>query len=749
MDLAHELNPEQRRAVEETEGPLLVLAGAGSGKTRVITYRIAHLIRDLGVDPWGIFAVTFTNKAAAQMAARVEQLLGSVGGGYRGGKGPGSLWISTFHAACVRILRRDIERLGYSSRFVIYDDKEQLAVLKDVLQELGISDRVLDPRSAASKLDQLKNAGHLPDSNWEMPFQLGEDRLREIYRRYQGRLQQMNALDFGDLLLQSVRLFEGHPEVLEDYRAQFQYLHVDEYQDTNRVQYRLIRLLCEPRHNICVVGDDDQSIYRWRGADLSNILDFENDFPGTKVIRLEQNYRSTEKILAAANAVIAHNQERKGKVLWTKRATGKAPVYYLADDEHEEALFVAQEISKVRDESQLHWRDVAIFYRTNAQSRVLEEELLKRRIPYAIVGGQKFYDRAEVKNALGYVRLLVNPADDMAFLRIVNTPARGIGDTTTQKLQAFARERGRPLLEAAGLAVSEGALGSGPQKKLESFLALHAQLAKIAGEFGPSDLLRSILIESGYVRSLEEDGSVEARGRLENLDELVNAVAEYEEQEDAPTAAGFLERVALVSDLDSYAEDLDRMVLMTLHTAKGLEFPVVFLTGLEEGLFPHERSTLDDESLEEERRLCYVGITRARDQLYLTAAAERRVFGQTFVNEPSRFLREIPPEMLDCRGLAVEGAKPRLRAPRWRERPAWLSGAGAGEEAPLPSTGRPAPRAAASLTFPLGCRVEHPTFGQGIVKESSLAGGQEKVTVAFARAGTKKLMVKFANLKKA
>ncbi|MEW6776351.1 MAG: UvrD-helicase domain-containing protein [Bdellovibrionota bacterium] len=739
MELEHELNPEQLDAVQTTQGPLLVLAGAGSGKTRVITYRIAHLIRDQGIDPWGIYAVTFTNKAAAQMKARVESLLG--------GTGLGGLWISTFHSSCVRILRRDIERLGFKSHFVIYDDKEQLQVLKEVLKDLDISDRVVDARSVAWKIDQLKNAGHTPrdSDSWNVGFTLGEDKLQRIYATYQERLLKMNALDFGDLLLLTVRLFEEHPDVLESYRQQFQYVLVDEYQDTNRVQYRLVKLLSEPRCNICVVGDDDQSIYKWRGADLGNILDFEKDFPGTKVIKLERNYRSTGKILEVANGVISWNKERKGKVLRATREAGSYPTYHLALDEHEEARFTADQALRIRGEEERNWRDFAIFYRTNAQSRVLEEELLRRRVPYVLVGGQKFYERAEIKDALGYLRLLINPADDIGFLRIVNSPPRGIGGSTIEKLEAIARERNLTLLAASQIAAKENLLGTGPKGKLQAFLDLYDKLSKIAKEFGPSDLLRSVLTDTGYIRSLEEDGSVESLSRIENLDELVNAVSEYEEASENPQIAEFLERVALVADIDGYAEAEDRLVLMTLHTAKGLEFPVVFLTGLEEGLFPHERSTLEDAALEEERRLCYVGITRAMERLYLTGAQQRRVFGQTFVNEPSRFLHEIPPHLLKLSGLAEPRAQREERRivrhrPERREieTPVFTQALGKG---PISSSFK--------FTFPTGTRVDHPTFGAGVVKEASFVGGQEKVTVAFARHGVKKLMVKFANLRRA
>ncbi|MCB0221245.1 MAG: UvrD-helicase domain-containing protein, partial [Chrysiogenetes bacterium] len=451
------LNPEQAEAVRSTEGPLLILAGAGSGKTRVITFRIAHLIQDLGVDPWAIYAVTFTNKAAEQMRARLDSLLG--------GMGYGGLWISTFHSSCVRILRNEIHHLGYEPHFVIYDDKEQKQLIKEVLKELDLSEKVVDPRMVAGKFDQLKNQGYLPDDEWEMDFGFGEERLRQIYKRYQERLKQMNALDFGDLLVQTTRLFEQHDEVRAQYARQFEYVLVDEYQDTNKVQYKLIQQLTREHQNVCVVGDDDQSIYKWRGADITNIFNFERDYPGTKVIKLEQNYRSTQNILKVANAVISHNTARKGKQLWSAIEGGALVTHHHAEDEHAEARFIVKSArDRVHTEGK-GWRDVAIFYRTNAQSRVLEEELLKHRIPYNILGGQKFYDRKEVKDALCYLRLLINPVDDVALLRIINTPTRGIGPGTVEKLQDSAAQQRISLLEATRRACTDGTLGTGPTKK--------------------------------------------------------------------------------------------------------------------------------------------------------------------------------------------------------------------------------------------------------------------------------------------
>ena len=737
----HGLNPQQADAVRATEGPLLILAGAGSGKTRVITYRIAHLIQDVGIDPWAIYAVTFTNKAAEQMRARLDQLLG--------GLGYGGLWISTFHSSCVRILRSEIHHLGYEPHFVIYDDKEQKQLIKEVLKELDLSEKVVDPRMVAGKFDQLKNQGYLPDDDWDLDFGFGSERLRQIYKRYQERLKSMNALDFGDLLVQTTKLFETNDEVRERYARQFEYVLVDEYQDTNKVQYKLIRQLTGEHKNVCVVGDDDQSIYKWRGADITNIFNFERDYPGTRVIKLEQNYRSTQNILKVANAVISHNVGRKGKQLWSAIEGGALVTYHQSEDEHDEARYIVKQ-ARDRDGK---WRDIAIFYRTNAQSRVLEEELLKHRIPYNILGGQKFYDRKEVKDALCYLRLLINPVDDVALLRIINTPARGIGPGTVEKLQDSAAQQRVCLLEATRRACTDGTLGTGPTKKVRDFVDMYEKLRKEVTNVGPTELMRSILVESGYIRALEDDGSIEAQSRLENLEELVNALSDYEDMNENPNPAEFLERVALVADADSYQEDWDRVTLMTLHTAKGLEFPVVFMTGMEEGLFPHERSVLSDEDLEEERRLCYVGITRAMRKLFITGAERRRVFGQTFVNDPSRFLEEIPPQLLELSGLAEPGA--RRRRSMFEGRPSWLDARGEeSQEYRAPDAPQPQKRIAAApsgggmLTFPVGCKVEHPSFGQGVVKESSLVGGNEKVTVSFARAGVKKLMVKIAPLRR-
>ena len=738
------LNSQQRAAVEHAEGPLLVLAGAGSGKTRMLTHRVAQLIASGRARPWEILAVTFTNKAAREMRERVDRLLGS---GERG------VQVATFHSTCVRILRRDVSHLGYEPSFSIYDQSDSLALLKRVLKALRADERAWPPRGVRAQIDRLKNRGLLPDELLRQDS-LETRRLAEIYQRYQKELRRANALDFGDLLLLTVRLFERFPGVLEHYQRRWRYVLVDEYQDTNPIQYRLLRLLVAAHHNLCVVGDEDQSIYAFREADIRNILDFEKDFPGAVVVRLEQNYRSTQPILDAAGAVVANNSARKGKRLFTERRDGEPLVMYCAEDERAEAAWVVGKLLELRDTGG-RLSDAAIFYRTHAQSRPFEEELLKYNLPYAVVGGTRFYDRAEVKDALGYLRVLANPDDTESLRRVINAPARGIGDTTLERLLELAEERDVSLLRALELAPEEGALRNPAAGRVAAFVALLGELRSFAQGASPASLLAHVLERTGYVEALEQDGSVEAEGRLENLRELLAAVEEFEAANAAPGAREeaeerslldlFLEQVTLLSEADGIERDAERVVLMTVHVAKGLEFPSVFVVGLEEGIFPHFASLTEPDAIEEERRLCYVAMTRAQDRLYLSHAGMRRMHGSLRYNPPSRFLDEIPEQLaighLPGRALQppsqrwYDAPAPRSAPPRRREpvgvRVEYGDAQWGGDEFP-----------------PLrkGSRVAHAVFGEGTVQEVVGAGAETKLHIRFDRAGAKTLKLKYAQL---
>lgn len=743
VDLLTGLNEPQRQAVLHETGPLLLLAGAGSGKTRALTHRVAYLIRERRVPVWRIMAVTFTNKAAAEMRERLESLLDD-------GELP---WVATFHASCVRILRREIQHLGFSRDFTIYDDQDQLRLLRELLKEQGIAEKALKPRAAAAFIDRAKNRGRSPQLLLEN--RPDEQQLAELYALYQQRMQAANAVDFGDLLLLTVRLFEEHPEVRRRWQERFEYLLVDEFQDTNRVQYRLIQLLVGPEENLCVVGDDDQSIYRWRGAEVSNILNFDNDFPRAKVIRLEQNYRSTQTIIKAAGRVVGHNRDRRDKELWTDNPVGEPLQIEAAPDDLEEARFVADEIDRLQCDG-FALRDIAVFYRTNAQSRVLEEALRGSRIPYVMFGGVKFYARTEIKDALSYLRLLVNPADSLAAKRIINIPARGIGAATVARIAAFEQAAGG-FLPACRLALKQGVLKGAATKRVAGFVELiddfTAQLTRL-----PYPQLMAELIErSGYGPALKEeaeqaltgDGRREAKGRLENLEQLLAGMEEHAVRDGR--LLDYLEQVALITDLDSYDSQQQRVTLMTLHSAKGLEFPVVFMTGMEEGLFPHSRSGDGSEDLAEERRLCYVGMTRAMRLLYLSHARRRRVYGTYQFNPPSRFLAEIPPELLaDAPAVESKGKsadRHNLASLFDLANPAQKT-----EERPLSVAPEPVfPPVEETIVettagFRLGTKVRHIKFGIGTVRRLEGAGDKQKVTVYFNSVGPKKLLLKFAGL---
>ena len=710
--LLDDLNPAQREAVTAGDGPLLVLAGAGSGKTRVIAYRIAWLLGRGDLAPRNLLAMTFTNKAAGEMARRVERLLAPIGL-----KPP---LITTFHSACVRILRQHGPHLGLPSHFTIYDEDDRLALVKDCLKEGELADRSFTPSAAVHRISYLKNqmiavTEALRDARgpWEKKAAL-------VYSRYEKRLRETGAVDFDDLLLLVVRLFTEIPDVLTYYRGLWRYVLVDEYQDTNRAQYRIIRLLTAEHRNVCVVGDSDQSIYKWRGADIRNILDFEDDYPGTKVVRLEQNYRSTQSILALAAGVIAHNVQRKDKTLWTENPAGDPARLYRAWDEHEEASFVAQAILGLRGEG-VPWDGVAVFYRTNAQSRVLEDALRRGRIPYVIVGGVRFYERREIKDALAYLRLILNPADDVAFRRAIGAPSRGIGPTTLGRLDEEAGRQTRPLLAVAAEPPAD--VRGKARGALEAFAALIGRLAGQRRDLAPPAFIDLVLDQTGYREALRQERTPEGEARLENLEELIAAAEDFTHTAAEPTLDGFLDGVALMSDVDELKDADSRVTLMTLHSAKGLEFPAVFLTGLEEGVFPHARSMNDPDEVEEERRLCYVGVTRAKERLTLSWALHRRIHGYG-VGEPSRFLGEMPEDRL----LPLNGGRV--------QEPAAL----AAREVP-----RYEPEEE-SWPIRVGARVRHARFGEGLVVGVERDGADTVVTVGFASVGRKRLSLQYAQL---
>ncbi len=710
-DLEHlldHLNPAQREAVLAPEGPLLVLAGAGSGKTRVIAHRIAHVLGVRGVDPRHLIAVTFTNKAAEEMARRVESLLAPVGV-----RAP---IVATFHAACVRILRAHIDHLGYKRHFTIYDEDDRQALVKELMRDHDVGDKT----TASSLVHRISHAKNQMLSVADVERAARgprEEQVAAIYARYQERLAASGAVDFDDLLLLTVKLFEQAPPVLDWYRGLWKHVLVDEYQDTNRAQYTIVRLLTSGHGNVCCVGDPDQSVYRWRGADIRNILDFEADYPGTRVIRLEQNYRSTKRILAIAAGVIGHNLARKDKTLWTDNAEGEPAAVYRAWDEHEESNFVAQRILSARGEK-VAFGDVAVFYRTNAQSRVLEDALRRGGIPYVIVGGVRFYERKEIKDAMAYLRLLLNPTDDVAFRRAIAAPSRGIGPATLVRLGEVAAREGRSLLSVAATPPPD--VTAKPRRALEEFAAMIARVAPQRESMPLPAFLDLVLGACGYREALKQERSPDAEARLENLEELVAAAEDHSRLAD-PSLESFLDTVALVSDTDQLPEDARGVTLMTLHSAKGLEFPWVFLTGLEEGVFPHARSIGSDEEIEEERRLCYVGVTRAKDRLFISYALHRRVHGYG-VGEASRFLREMPEEHLTMLNARPE---PQFQAPRQVERYAPQE-----EEWPIK----------------VGARVRHARFGEGLVVGVERDGSDIIVTVGFAAVGRKRLSLQYAHL---
>jgi ATP-dependent DNA helicase UvrD/PcrA len=751
-----DLNPPQQEAVQHGEGPLLILAGAGSGKTRVITRRIAYLIARRSLQPWQILAVTFTNKAADEMRKRVEQLLGARGL---------NVALGTFHSTCVRILRKWHAELGFRHSFVIYDDADQLSLIKDCLKSLSVSERVMSPRAVAARISRAKNEMLTPGEYAGMAADFTEERTAKIYSLYQERLKASHAVDFDDLLMLTVLLFRDRPHVLEYYQNLWRYVLVDEYQDTNHAQYQIVNFLSHRHGNLSVVGDDDQSIYRWRGADLNNILDFERDHPGCRVIKLEQNYRSTQNILDAAGDVVAHNVGRKGKTLWTENPGGEPIVVYHARDEQAEADFVAQRIRELAAEHGNSLDDFAVFYRTNAQSRVLEDSLRRDTTPYVIVGGLRFYERKEVKDLVAYLRLVANPDDAQSFKRIVNVPPRGIGAATVEKLEGLAQAERVSIWEACTRITDRKILGPKVLKALGELVGLIERTRAKLDVMTVPELIVELLDTTGYLADLKNEGTIEAESRMENLQELVSAAREFMERSEDRSLQAFLDSVALIADIDEMSEGTGAVTLMTLHSAKGLEFPVVFITGMEEGVFPHARALSDDAELEEERRLCYVGMTRAKQQLFLTSALSRRLYNNDNYNLPSRFLDEVP-ERLVQRGNGLGSAKrhtqlfePGTRSAESHTQPSgsgtrggesrdqtrmWRSGTS--DFGPRTSDHKYESETPFVDNLQVGMRVRHPEWGIGTIKERIGEGEDLKVVVTFAGVGRKKLAASFVQL---
>lgn len=770
MSLLDALNEPQRQAVMATDGPLLILAGAGSGKTRVLTHRTAYLIEECGVNPYNIMAITFTNKAAGEMRERIDQMVGY---------GSESIWVCTFHSTCVRILRRYIDRLGFGTNFTIYDSDDQKTLMKDICKRLEIDTKMYKEKMFLSAISSAKD--ELIDPI-EFETRAAGDYVKrkqaQVYREYQQALKQNNALDFDDLIMKTVELFKLDKEVLASYQDRFRYIMVDEYQDTNTAQFELIRLLALKYQNLCVVGDDDQSIYKFRGANIYNILNFEHHFPDATVIKLEQNYRSTQNILDAANAVIANNQGRKEKRLWTDNGAGDKITFEQLDTAAEEADFVARDIARRVRKGEYQYKDCAILYRTNAQSRLFEERFITANIPYKIFGGVNFYARKEVKDLLAYLKTIDNGQDDLAVRRIINIPKRGIGAASINKVALYAQEQEISFYDALCVAEQVPGLGKAAAKIRPFVLFIQSMKAK-AKLLSVADLLQEVIETTGYVRELEAEGTDEAEARIENIDELISKAVDYAEGEEAPTLNGFLENVALVADIDSFDENSDYVVLMTLHSAKGLEFPNVYLAGLEDGLFPSYMSITSDNSqaeIEEERRLAYVGITRAKKNLTITSARVRMVRGQTQYGKVSRFVREIPPELLsreiyepkpkeESKEESIEQSAFQKARKAFRTVPSY-GGSGYGKEvgegygstfhsskATKPvytkvENQRDFGSAGGTLSYQVGDRVRHIKFGDGEVMAIVSGGRDYEVTVDFDKAGTKKMFASFAKLKK-
>lgn len=740
VDCTYGLNPQQAEAVINTEGPMLIMAGAGSGKTKVLTCRVANLLQK-GVRPYRILAITFTNKAAAEMRERVNNMSGPAAK---------DVWLFTFHAFCARFLRMEIDKLpGYGGNFAIYDTADSQNLIKQILKEMNLDDKRFQPSGILSRISNAKNALQDAAAFARQAGDFYEQKVADIYSRYEQKLQLNNALDFDDLLMLSIKLLQENKEVREKYQDRFDYLLVDEYQDTNHAQYLLTKLLAAKHRNICVVGDADQSIYGWRGADIQNILDFEKDYPDAKVIKLEQNYRSTQIILDAANAVIENNTGRKPKNLWTENKSGADIIYFQAVDERDEARFVIEQLQNLQRTENKKLGDMAILYRTNTQSRIFEEMLIKSGISYNMVGGLKFYERKEIKDIIAYLRVIFNPADSLSLLRIINVPKRGIGDASLAKIQAYAAANNVSLFEAVSNAAAIDGLSSRFVSKLDDLAGIIFELMNLASEAPVEDLIDRVLRDTGYLEELENERTPQAQSRIDNLHELISVAQEFAASEEENNLENFLAHVALVSDIDDTELGEDAITLMTLHSSKGLEFPVVFLVGMEEGLFPHARTLMDETEIEEERRLCYVGITRAKEKLFLSSTKMRTIYGNTVTYPPSRFLQEIPARLVKTikrqeRFSALENFK--QVSEKYSARP----------QKPA-STFNPhsfmpqKPAAAAGGTgtrFNTGDRVSHSKWGEGMVVSVKDSPDGQEVKVAFAGAGVRSLLTKYAVLKK-
>ncbi|EIF12216.1 MULTISPECIES: DNA helicase PcrA [Bacillus] len=727
------LNPVQQEAVKTTDGPLLLMAGAGSGKTRVLTHRIAYLMAEKHVAPWNILAITFTNKAAREMKERVESILGP---------GADEIWISTFHSMCVRILRRDIDRIGINRNFSILDTADQLSVIKGILKERNIDPKKFDPRSILGSISSAKNELIEPEEFAKTAGGYYDQVTSDVYTDYQKKLLKNQSLDFDDLIMTTIKLFERVPEVLEFYQRKFQYIHVDEYQDTNRAQYLLVKQLAARLENICVVGDSDQSIYRWRGADIANILSFEKDYPSANVILLEQNYRSTKRILQAANEVIKNNSNRKPKNLWTENDEGIKLSYYSGDNEFGEGQFVAGKIYELHSSGRRKLSDIAILYRTNAQSRVIEETLLKSGLNYNIVGGTKFYDRKEIKDILAYLRLVSNPDDDISFTRIVNVPKRGVGATSLEKIASYAAMNGMSMFQAIKQVDFIG-VSAKAANALDGFGAMIENLTNMQDYLSITELTEEILEKTEYREMLKAEKSIEAQSRLENIDEFLSVTKNFEQKSEDKSLVAFLTDLALIADIDQLDQKeeesggKDAVTLMTLHAAKGLEFPVVFLMGMEEGVFPHSRSLMEEAEMEEERRLAYVGITRAEEELYLTNAKMRTLFGRTNMNPESRFIREIPGDLLENLN---EKKTPRMQPGR-KVQP---------KRGPVPRPVSYANKTGGdSLSWAVGDKAGHKKWGTGTVVSVKGEGESTELDIAFpSPVGVKRLLAAFAPIEK-
>ena len=721
----------QYKAVTHTEGPLLVLAGAGSGKTRVITYRIAYLCGEIGISPWNILAITFTNKAAAEMRERIENIAGETAN---------DMWIRTFHSACVRILRRDIDKIGYDRGFTIYDSDDQKRLIKDCVKALNLDEKIFTPSSCISYISSAKDEFIDPDefiATYKTNLKMKH--VGDVYKLYAEKLRRANAVDFDDLIVLTVKLFETCPDVLSYYQNKFRYIHIDEYQDTNNAQYRLVSLLALKYGNLCVVGDDDQSIYKFRGANIDNILNFEKTFPKAEVIRLEQNYRSTANILNAANGVIKNNRGRKGKTLWTDAGDGEKIIKYYALNERDEAQFIAEEMLKL-NESGIKFSDIAVLYRMNAQARTVEEKLIREAVPYRIIAGHRFYDSKEIRDITAYLRVLNNPTDNISLARIINEPKRKIGKTTVERAMELAEENGQSLYEF--FRDSSALLSKAAKTAVDGFVNTMESLRNKMDGLPVSEFVTEVLDKTGYAAQFEVNpDDMEARGRLENLREFVSVAVNYEQENGEASLADFLDNISLVSDIDNYDEDQDTVSLMTLHSAKGLEFPVVFLCGMEEGVFPGRNAMFEADEIEEERRLCYVGITRAREKLYLTYARERMMFGMTTANRPSRFLEEIPEELIEEKNAPPAFQRTYTAIPQQKS----FAGAAGGFR---PSFGISAEPKRPRMQFAAGDRVRHKKFGDGMVLSAVAVGNDTKLQIAFDSVGTKTLLALYANLTK-